>query len=182
MSQAKLFVTLFPKFPQITSWWDVLSAADLDAEEHLMVTNFMQICSRALISVKHEQGCASFLNLLLLAVPMAKPSPAPKANTTADLTWNEAFWIPLCPPNLQIAFPAQRQGMRSSIAVIALPACGDKFLPMAQGSCASTFGRHTSPRSVGAELWRCWQTLACSFHAFQRSLIVFDVEKSIGWS
>lgn len=77
--------------------------------------------------------------------------------------------------NLQIAFPAQRQGMRSSIAVIALPACGDKFLPVAWGSCASTSGRHTSPRSVGAELWRCWQTLACSFHAFQRSLIVFDV-------
>ena len=41
--------------------------------------------------------------------------------------------------------------------------------------CQHIWETHTSPRSAGAELWCCWQTLACSFHAFQRSVIVFDV-------
>lgn len=59
-----------------------------------------------------------------------KPSSHGKHNCRSHLEWGV-----LDPPlytKPQIAFPAQRQGMRSSIAVIALPAPGDKFLPMAQ--------------------------------------------------
>lgn len=33
----------------------------------------------------------------------------------------------------------------------------------------------THPQTPGPELCRCWQTLACSFHAFQGSLIVLGV-------
>lgn len=41
--------------------------------------------------------------------------------------------------------------------------------------CQHIWETHISPRSAGAELWWCWQTLTCSFHAFQRSVTVFDV-------
>lgn len=143
-------------------------------KEHLMVTNFMQICSTALISVSHKKGCASLLNSLLLPVPSSQG----KHNCRSHL---KPGALNLCLWNLQTAFPAQRQGLWSSIAVIALPACADKFLPTAWGSHASTSGTHI-PDPWGQSCGGVGRHSPAHFTLFKDHSLCLMFQKGIGWS
>lgn len=137
-------------------------------KEHLMVTNFMQICSRALICVSHKKGCASLLNSLLLPVPSSQG----KHNCRSHLkpgALNPPLSVkpPDCLPSTEAGPVIQHCCDSSASLCWQIPAHG------LRKPCQHIWETH--PWSMGAELWRCWQTLPCSFHAFQRSLIVFDV-------
>lgn len=128
-----------------------------------------------MLTLSHEQAHASLLNLLLLlTVPMVKPSTAPNANTACRALLKQGS---LNPPH----FSAQRWRMRSSISVRALPACVDKFLPITQCSCASTSGRRTHrPDPWGQSYGAVGRQLLVHFMLFRDQSLCLMFQKNTG--
>lgn len=163
--------------PKITSRWDY-SLLQIWMQKSIWrrLISCRSVAEPCALSLSHKRACASLLNSLLLTVPMAKPTTATNANTTCGSRLKRGILNPSLSgesPDSLLSADVEDEIQHHWDSSASL--CWQIPPHRSVKPCQHIWETRISPRSTGAELRWCWQTLACSFHAFQRSVIVFDV-------